>query len=228
MKESAIEINSEMGEIEFDINLIYVIPDEYFASIQVNFKSNKIHKRILLTPSKDHSEGDGGEPKLRGLSSPVIIQPLIEDLDIGSPTPLSEATISINNHLEGETEEDESELYMSDIFPGTPSNTTILADKASKFNRELLKTTCQVMGCRTIHGHLISEEIFIDINTKFNKLWGSPTTATDESDDLIMNVCSIKHSKFTNIIKKKLIKYEYIKPQYLNDFTNAWQFIGNS
>jgi 2-phosphoglycerate kinase len=108
-------------------------------------------------------------------------------------------------------------LHEDDILDGPPPNSAIVSKHVNKFNRELLKITCQIMGCKQIHGHLIAEQLFEELNLFLSKHRKEGKKMTDR--------LSMKKSTFEQILKHIFLKYEYDNPQCINDFHNATQLV---
>jgi hypothetical protein len=47
---------------------------------------------------------------------------------------------------------------------GPPSLNLTFSKHVRKFNRELLKATCQVIGCKPVNANQIAEGVFDEIN----------------------------------------------------------------
>ena len=109
-------------------------------------------------------------------------------------------------------------LHDEDISDGPPPNAAIVTAAVNKFNRELLKTACQIMGCKPIHGHLIAEDMFEELNTFVG------AHRTDKHGKKLEIIC-MKKSTFLNILTLILKKYEYSKPQCVGDFENATKLV---
>ena len=121
----------------------------------------------------------------------------------------SDYTLKIHNDIQ-------TLLHDEDILDGPPPNSAIVSKSVNKFNRELLKTTCQIMGCKQIHGHLIAEDMFEELNSFVS----AHSTLSKPSSKL-----SMKKSTFHQILKQSFMKYEYTKPQCIGDFQNATELV---
>lgn len=102
-----------------------------------------------------------------------------------------------------------------------------------KFNRELLKATCLVIGCKRMYANKISEKVFDEFDHILNGL--SDRIEFDQHFDLnkendisvekkesgkkhIITV-TISAPLFKFVLKKYLVeKYKYSRPEYLKDF----------
>lgn len=128
-------------------------------------------------------------------------------------------------YLDPSTESDSSDvhnaiqtvLHEEDILDGPPPNSAIVSKSVNKFNRELLKITCQIMGCKQIHGHLIAEQLFEELNLFLAAHAKPGKKATDR--------LSMRKSTFEQILKHIFLKYEYDNPQCIRDFHNATQLV---
>lgn len=105
-------------------------------------------------------------------------------------------------------------LHEDNIIGGSPSNSMIMSKYVNKFNRELLKFTCQIMRCKLIYEYLIAENLFEEVNAFL----------TVHSMTEILKV-SMKKSTFKQIVKLILMKYEYSKPRCIGDFHNASELV---
>ena len=61
-------------------------------------------------------------------------------------------------------------ISLDDFLDGQPSVKLTFSKYVRKFNRELLKATCQVIGCKPINAHQISEGVFEELNYILNNL----------------------------------------------------------
>ncbi|CDW78661.1 UNKNOWN [Stylonychia lemnae] len=61
-------------------------------------------------------------------------------------------------------------ISLNDFIQGTPSIQMTFSKHVRKFNRELLKATCQVIGCKPINANQIAEGVFDEINQILNNL----------------------------------------------------------
>jgi hypothetical protein len=53
---------------------------------------------------------------------------------------------------------------------GQPSMKLMFTKHVRKFNRELLKATCLVIGCKRMYAHKIAEKVFDEFNQILNNL----------------------------------------------------------
>jgi len=190
--------SNERERSDTDIHFIYTIEDEKFPLVR-----NEILKG--LTEDKRAAYNTLKYPKYRHKAGTDCL--------------------ICKRYLNPTTEPDSSNahdviqtvLHEDDILDGPPPNSAIVSKSVNKFNRELLKITCQIMGCKQIHGHLIAEQLFDELNLFLleHKKEGKSTT-----DRL-----SMKKSTFEQILKHIFLKYEYDNPQSIGDFHNAIQLV---
>lgn len=63
---------------------------------------------------------------------------------------------------------------MEDFLQGTPNWKKLGSKAFRKFNRELLKSTCQVIGCKPLLANQIAEGVFDEMNSILNNFVGYP------------------------------------------------------
>ena len=199
------KVHSEKAEV--DIEFIYTVHEEVFPAVRNEIIQGLAKdKGPMQSPSKDyihehkkyrHKPGLGCllcKKHQQGESPPQV-----------SETPHSHESI-------------QTLLHDEDILDGPPPNAAIVTESVNKFNRELLKTTCQIMGCKPIHGHLIAEDMFEELNTFVSAHSG-------ERHGPKLEIISMKKSTFLSILTLILRKYEYSKPQCIGDFQNATNLV---
>jgi 2-phosphoglycerate kinase len=125
---------------------------------------------------------------------------------------------TINLEKEIKANENPIQVTENDFVEGAPTNISILSTAVSKFNRELLKTTCQVMGCKPIHAHQIAEELFAILNSLLNDI-------KYKKNQLSTEVICLKKSAFISLFIKCLHNHNYKNAKYIRDYYNALDFI---
>ncbi len=197
-----LKITSEKPDS--DIDFIYTVEDEIFPQIRAE---------VLKGVTKDKG------PILEyGSAQPIKYKHKagVECLICKrhqNPTKQPDSIVALKTH-----DAIQMLLHEEDVLDGPPPNSAIVSKSVNKFNRELLKTTCQIMGCKPIHGHLIAEDMFEELNSFLSShgtTGGSKTSA---------KLC-MKRSTFHQILKQILLKYEYAKPQCIGDFQNATELV---
>jgi len=195
-----LELKASTGKVEADIDFIYTIEDEVFPFVREN---------ILKGLTKDKG------PSSKPLNHLKYKHKLGEECLICkrylTPNTKLDSVLSVKIYSEIKMI-----LHEDNVLGGTPSNSMIMSKYVNKFNRELLKFTCQIMGCKLIHGHLIAEDLFEEVNAFL----------TAHSMTEILKV-SMKKSTFEQIVKLILMKYEYSKPQCIGDFHNASELVNH-
>ncbi len=191
---------------EVNIEFVYTVDDEIFPAIRTE---------ILKGVTKDKGPSVTGETakihkyRHKGGSECLICKRHQQTLAQGKPSSAEDISLKVHNAIQ-------TLLHDEDILDGPPPNSAIVSNSVNKFNRELLKTTCQIMGCKQIHGHLIAEEMFDELNSFLT----SHSALHKPSVKL-----GVKKSTFHLILKQILMKYEYTKPQCIGDFQNATELV---
>lgn len=202
------EAKAVQDKPEVDIEFIYTVEEEMFPVIRSEIlKGLTKDKGLLQSPAKP----DIGESKKyrhkQGIECLICKRHLNVDQQ-------SDADISQKAH-----EDIQTMLHNEDILDSPPSNTAIVSMAVNKFNRELLKTTCQIMGCKPIHGHLIAEDMFEEVNSFVT------AHSVNLQKSAKLSIISLKKATFLQILTRILHKYEYCKPQSISDFQNATQLV---
>ncbi len=98
-----------------------------------------------------------------------------------------------------------------------------------KYNPELLKATCQVIGCKPINAHQIASGLFKDINKELNRLASSVEFEShfDYEPGKPITMVSTRNTFFKYLMNKHLEKYRYSKEKYLKDFYIASDLVQN-
>lgn len=131
-------------------------------------------------------------------------------------------------------------ISLDDFLDGQPSIKMTFSKFVRKFNRELLKATCQVIGCKPIYAHQIAEGVFDELNYVLNNLSEQINfeehfdiqlragEGTEGFSDGLSQNCSKQYRQITTIttsaplfkciLSKHLDKYKYSRPEYLKDF----------
>lgn len=77
----------------------------------------------------------------------------------------------------------------------------------------------QIIGCKPLHAHLITENAFDKINEILDEFHTRSETATNlVSLAEKYKIVSIKSSLFNFLLREELKKYHYGRPEYLRDF----------
>eukprot|EP01022_Parablepharisma_sp_SALTPOND_P014773 TRINITY_DN2046_c0_g1_i1.p1 TRINITY_DN2046_c0_g1~~TRINITY_DN2046_c0_g1_i1.p1 ORF type:complete len:772 (-),score=81.10 TRINITY_DN2046_c0_g1_i1:11611-13926(-) len=197
------EAKTPAEKTEVDVDFIYTVEDEIFPLVRTE---------VLKGVTKDK-----GPTPVYGPAKPTKYRhkPGFECLICKKhQTPIKEPDASSSQQIHDKIQ---MLLHEEDILDGPPPNSAIVTKSVNKFNRELLKTTCQIMGCKPIHGHLIAEDMFEELNTFL-------TAHSGFSGKVSTKVC-MKKSTFHQILKQILFKYEYAKPQCIGDFQNATELV---
>lgn len=115
-----------------------------------------------------------------------------------------------------------------------------------KFNRELLKATCLVIGCKRMYANKIAEKVFDDFNHILNNLSdavgfsnhfeiGREQISTLQTEDQAstplkhFSTITISGTLFKFILKRYLVeKFNYSRPEYLKDFYVASDLVRKS
>jgi hypothetical protein len=61
-------------------------------------------------------------------------------------------------------------ILLQDFMQGQPSLNLMFSKHVRKFNRELLKATCLVIGCKRIYANKIAEKMFDEFDSILNNL----------------------------------------------------------
>ena len=61
-------------------------------------------------------------------------------------------------------------ISFEDFMIGAPGLKVVFSKLTKKFNKELLKSTCQVIGCKPIYANKIAEGVFDELNNILNNL----------------------------------------------------------
>ncbi len=205
MSEQKIAIDRPEVNIEF----VYTVEDEIFPAIRIEILKG-------VTKDKGPSATCGTvkvqKYKHKGGSECLICKKHQQVQGLSKLT----ATVTAADSALKVHDAIQTLLHDEDILDGPPPNSAIVTNAVNKFNRELLKTTCQIMGCKQIHGHLVAEEMFEELNSFLS----SHGTLRRPSPKL-----SMRKSTFHLILKQMLMKYEYTKPQCISDFQNATELV---
>ena len=245
----SLDCDGKIKNINYDVEILYVIEDEIFPSIKVQVLKGQTKNKLWQTsPHKT----------VLPVKPPRIAETLsLENHDSSSRSSLStqhtneckegkkEEISSEEKHLAQQNEKEQGELdndsltkvlNSDSVFDGPPPNSAILSPAVGRFNRELLKTACQIMGCKPIHGHLGAEDIFTIINQFYKNIQSQQLQLPNKSENSdyarrreggSINIISLKNSVFLQLLKKVLLRYEYSKPAYMTDFANACKLLGN-
>lgn len=123
-------------------------------------------------------------------------------------------------------------IQLDDFMQGGPNLKLMFSKHVRKFNRELLKATCLVIGCKRIYANKISEKVFDEFDLILNDLsdnlnFESHFTMERVNDTSVEEKDGIRHyitvtisaPLFKYVLKKYLVeKYKYSRPEYLKDF----------
>ena len=190
-------------KFDVDIDFIYTVEDEIFPLIR-----SEVLKGVTKDKGPDVALGPSKPAKYRHKAGVECL--ICKRHQKPSKEPSSITAFETHNAIQ-------MLLHEEDVLDGPPPNSAIVSKSVNKFNRELLKTTCQIMGCKQIHGHLIAEDIFEELNSFLST---SGITGSKASAKLCM-----KKGTFHQILKRILLKYEYTKPQCIGDFQNATELV---
>jgi len=198
-----VELKFVSEKSEVDVDFIYTIEDEVFPLIR-----SEVSKGV--TRDKDPGPVHGAMQKTKYKHKAGKECPICKKYK--DPTKQLDSSEMLKIHDTIQTL-----LHEEDVLEGPPPNSAIVSNSVNKFNRELLKTTCQIMGCKQIHGHLIAEDMFEELNSFLSSHEGKKSKSTAK--------LSMKKSTFHQILKQILLKYEYAKPQCIGDFQNATELV---
>ena len=119
-------------------------------------------------------------------------------------------------------------ISLNDFVEGQPPPKLTLSGQVRKFNRELLKATCQVIGCKPINANQIAEGVFDELNQLLNdlaegiefELFFGLASSGDEPGKARRQIASLTTSTplFKFVLSRHLEKYKYSRPEYLKDF----------
>ena len=128
---------------------------------------------------------------------------------------------TINLGKEDKGIENSIKVTKNDFLEGAPTNISILFTAVSKFNRQLHKTICQVMGCKPIDAHQIAEELFALLNSVLNDI-------KYKKNQLSTEVIYLKKTAFISVFNQCLKMHNYKNAKYIRDYYNALYFINQN
>jgi len=110
-------------------------------------------------------------------------------------------------------------ISLNDFVEGAPTHA--FSKHVHKFNRELLKSACQVIGCKPVNANQIAEGVLDELNQILNNLAESiefELLFGPEDKHRQITAITTSTALFKYILSKHLEKYKYSRPEYLKDF----------
>ena len=131
----------------------------------------------------NHTNGEGmvrcDAPSVDGSESLPAVQQQVQGKPKGGPSAKKPAggekghthqLISPKRRDHDIEEFQKRRITIEDFMQGAPRMELAFSKHVRKFNRELLKATCQVIGCKPQNAYSISEKVFDEFNVILNNL----------------------------------------------------------